>query len=305
MSHDFPVTMASWYSKLLTTTTSQISNLQSRLLQSENDGDTEDDTHVCRVLRGYYAEQGKPFPGWLPPDPKAPPPVAPTYSQPQVGSRYGRTSPQQSPAPGNSGPAPTGLSSLWGDNRARAGGGGQPPQQQQQQQQGGQGQSLRAGGNDAQSRLPSQRGGGYQQNSPFGRETNNTTPSSVGSGGASAQDKLKQRLWGGGARTTSPSSGSTGPFQPPGRGGGGGGGGYSSSNRRDDAGDYETRFAPGGMYDSSSSRGGSDKPFMAANSPWASTEDEFMGGGRPSRSGGLPSGPRRGAGGLPSGPRMR
>ncbi|CAI4217047.1 unnamed protein product [Parascedosporium putredinis] len=37
--------MASWYSKLLTTTTSQISNLQSRLLQSENDGDTEDDTH--------------------------------------------------------------------------------------------------------------------------------------------------------------------------------------------------------------------------------------------------------------------
>ncbi|PKS10668.1 hypothetical protein jhhlp_002424 [Lomentospora prolificans] len=297
--------MASWYSKLLTTTTSQISNLQSKLLQSENDGDTEDDTHVCRVLRAYYTEQGKPFPGWLPPDPKAPPPVAPTYAQPQVGSKYGRMSPQQSAGPTNAGPAPTGLSSLWGDSRGRGGAG------PGQQQQAGQTQSLRGGGNNnwassnAQSRLPSQRGGGgYQQNSPFSRDPSNSTPpASSGSGGASAQDKLKQRLWGGGARTTSPSSGTGGPFQPPGRGGGGGG--YSSSNRGGDSGDYESRFAPGGMYDTSSGRSGSDKPFMAANSPWASNEDEFSGGGRSNRAGGLPSGPRRGVGGLPTGPRMR
>jgi len=297
--------MASWYSKILTTTTSQISNLQSRLLQSENDGDTEDDTHVCRVLRAYYTEEGKPFPGWLPPDPKAPPPVAPTYSQPQVGSRYGRLSPQQTGA--STGSAATGLSSLW-DSSGRTAGAGAG----QQQPQGRPGQYSRGGGfndrgrDDSQSRLPSQRGG-YQQNNPFSRDSNSSTPpGSGGSGGVSAQDKLKKRLWGGGgARTTSPSSGTGGPFQPP----PGRGGGYSSGNRGGDSGDYESRFAPGGMYDASSSRGsgGDNKPFLAANSPWASNEDEFMGSGRSNRAGGggLPSGPRRGAGGLPSGPRMR
>ncbi|PTB78540.1 hypothetical protein M440DRAFT_1320659, partial [Trichoderma longibrachiatum ATCC 18648] len=66
--------MSSWYSNLVTKTSSQISNLRSTLLSSEADGDTEDDTHVCRVLRNYYTEKGRPFPGWLPPDPKAPPP---------------------------------------------------------------------------------------------------------------------------------------------------------------------------------------------------------------------------------------
>ncbi|EEY14002.1 predicted protein, partial [Verticillium alfalfae VaMs.102] len=106
--------MASWYKNILTNTTSQLSSLQSRLLQTENDGDTEDDTHVCRVLRAYYTQEQRPFPGWLPPDPKAPPP--------------GSTS---APAP-------------------------------------------------------------------------------AAAGGGSAQDRLKQRLWGGGARTTSP-AGSQGP----------------------------------------------------------------------------------------------
>lgn len=65
--------MASWYSNLLTKTSSQISSLRSTLLSGESDGDTEDDTHVCRVLRGYYAEKGRPFPAWLPPIPKPPP----------------------------------------------------------------------------------------------------------------------------------------------------------------------------------------------------------------------------------------
>ena len=64
--------MSSWYSNLLTKTSSQISNLRSTLLYSEADGDTDDDTHVCRVLRNYYVEKGRPFPPWLPPDPKVP-----------------------------------------------------------------------------------------------------------------------------------------------------------------------------------------------------------------------------------------
>ncbi|SPO00790.1 uncharacterized protein DNG_03538 [Cephalotrichum gorgonifer] len=291
--------MASWYSKLLTTTTSQISNLQSRILQGENDGDTEDDTHVCRVLRAHYTEQGKPFPGWLPPDPKAPPPVAAVYSQPQVGSRYGGLAQQQ----GGGGSA-TGLSSLWGDNSGGARqqqGAGLPQSGSLRQNQYSRGGGVGGGNgsygrNEAQARpLPSQRGGSYQQSQNFGRDSGNTPPPA--SGGSSAQDKLKQRLWGGGARTTSPSSGSSGPFQPPRQGGnsaagGGGGGGYGG------------RSATGGSYDSapSANRGG-DRPFMAANSPWASSEDDYNygSGGRSNRSG-LPGGPR---GGLPSGPRPR
>ncbi|KAK2002066.1 hypothetical protein LX36DRAFT_652685, partial [Colletotrichum falcatum] len=276
--------MSSWYSRILTNTTSQISNLQSRLLQSENDGDTDDDTHVCRVLRGYYTEKGRPFPGWLPPDPKAPPPAAPVYAQPaqQVGSRYGGLQQSQQAGP------TTGLSSLWDNNAAaqprqdamslRQGRGAPPPMRGGEQQPTRLSPFARAGDSgreEVQARpLPSQRAGSYQQSAAYGRDTTSTPPTS--SSGGSAQDRLKQRLWGG-ARTASPVSGAggQGPFQPPsGRGGGGGGGGGS--------GDYEDRFAPGGMYD-----GGNDYGSGGGG-----------GGGRT----GLPNGPRRQ--GLPSGPRM-
>lgn len=257
--------MSSWYSKLLTTTTSQISNLQSRILQNDADGDTEDDTHVCRVLRQYYTEQGKPFPGWLPPDPKAPAPaVEPVYpQQPQVGSRYGGLAQQQAGGPGGSA---TGLSSLW-DSSGGARRGGAPPQGSLRQNQFSRGGGDSGRGEPLARPLPSQRGGSYQTQS-FGQDSGAAPPS-----GSSAQDKLKQRLWGGGgARTTSPSSGTSGPFQPPARGGG------FSSGARGGGGDYEGRFAPGGMYD----------PSPAPS-------------GRPNRPVGLPGGPR----GLPSGPRMR
>ncbi|OLN84986.1 hypothetical protein CCHL11_04005 [Colletotrichum chlorophyti] len=294
--------MSSWYSRILTNTTSQISNLQSRLLQSENDGDTEDDTHVCRVLRNYYTEKGRSFPGWLPPDPKAPAPVTPVLAQPaQVGSRYGGLQQQQQPAP------TTGLSSLWDNNASaqprqdamslRQGRGAPPPMRGGEQQPVRLSPFARAGDSgrdEVQPRpLPSQRAGSYQSSAAYGRDSASTPPATSGGGsaGGSAQDRLKQRLWGG-SRTTSPASGagSQGPFQPPSRGG---------------SGDYEDRFAPGGMYDGGNrgggGGGGGDRPFMAANSPWASNETEF-GGGSGGRQG-LPNGPRRT--GLPSGPRMR
>lgn len=297
--------MSSWYSKLLTTTTSQISSLQSRLLQSDNDGDTEDDTHVCRVLRAYYTEKGRPFPGWLPPDPKAPPPAAPVYSQPQVGSRYGGMTQQ----PGGSG----GLSSLWDNNPVserqdpqslRRGRGVPPPMRGSDPAPARQSPFARSsdsGRDNVQPRpLPSQRAGSYQQTNLYARESNSTPPGS--STGGSAQDKLRQRLWG--ARTASPASGGQdqGPFQPPSnRGGSGGYGGSSQGGGYGD--DYEDRFAPGGMYDASGRSGGSDKPFMAANAPWASNEYEFSGSGGGRSGSGLPGGPKRA--GLPSGPRMR
>ncbi|CZR38678.1 hypothetical protein LB506_004337 [Fusarium annulatum] len=254
--------MASWYSNLVQKTSSQISSLRQTLLSSEQDGDSEDDTHVCRVLRGYYTEKGRPFPPWLPADPKAPAqqPIQPVMT-PQAGQR-----------PGAPGQQHGGLSSLW-DN------GPQQPQQQAPQ-------SLRAGGGrtpaslqpgggggDINRRpLPSQqRAGSYQSTGgQFGRpETASVPPGGAsgggGGGGGSAQDRLRQRLWGGGSRTTSPQAGSQGPFNPPGgnNGGGGGGGGGGGS------GGYEDRFAPGGMYDQASG-----------------------GGNAGLRRGGLPSGPR-------------
>ncbi|CAG7556737.1 unnamed protein product [Fusarium equiseti] len=228
--------MASWYSNLVQKTSSQISSLRQNLLSGEQDGDTEDDTHVCRVLRGYYTEKGRPFPAWLPPDPKAPAqqPVQPTMT-PQAGQRFGAQGQQQH----------GGLSSLW-DNG---------PQQQQQQVP----QSLRAGGGrtpaslqpgggDVSRRpLPSQQRAGSYQNAggQFGRpETASVPPGGAGTGGGSAQDRLRQRLWGGGgSRTTSPQAGSQGPFQPPAGNNGGGGG------------NYEDRFGPGGMYDQASGGG--------------------------------------------------
>lgn len=254
--------MSAWYSNIVGVTTSKISNLQRSLLNSEADGDTEDDTHICRVLRSYYLEKGRPFPGWLPPDPKAPPPVAPVYAQTsQVGSRYGGLAGQQ---PNQGGAA---LSSLWDNNGAappaadsgslRRGRGGVRPNDprnspfRNSDPMGGGGGEV-----PVQARpLPSQRAGSHQPGAnPYGREAmGSAPPTNAAGGGGSAQDRLKQRLWGG-SRTTSPGS-TGGPFNPPPQGG------------------------------------------VSANSPWSSGgggSQDYSAGGRPGygRPGGLPSGPR-------------
>lgn len=258
--------MASWYSNILTNTTSRITNLQRSVFASEADGDTDDDTHVCRVLRQYYAENGRPLPNWLPPDPKAPPP-APIIQQNSgpAASRYG-AAPQQGAGQG-------GLSSLWDQNRGAGRGAGGAASSRNPF-------ARNAGTPDpapVQARpLPSQRAGSVQSNS-----VDMGAGGGGGGGAASAQDRLRQRLYGGGARTTSPSS-STGPFAPPPQQGGGGipsrSRGGSAANAG--SGDYDP-YGPGGQFDSSSGGGG----------------NRYGGGG-------LPSGPRR-MGGLPSGPRMR
>ncbi|KAJ2906588.1 hypothetical protein MKZ38_000843 [Zalerion maritima] len=283
--------MSSWFSNALNATSKGITNLKSSLLGLEADGDTEDDTHVCRVLRGYYNEKGRPFPPWLPPDPKGAP--APVVQPPTIASsRYGGMN--QSQAPATSG---GGLSSLWDNNATTS--------QQQQAPQ-----SLRAGRqrpgapafNNADSNrpnLPSQRSYG-----------SGTTPPGTSSGGVSASEKLKARLGrgAGGARTTSPANQSA--FAPPPSSQPTSGG---SASRGSGGGNYEDRFAPGGTYENggggggyggSGSRSGSDKPYMSANAPWVTDSADFMGGGGMGGGGrsGLPSGPRRG---LPSGPRMR
>lgn len=278
--------MSSWYSNILTTTTSRLNNLQRQVFASEADGDTEDDTHVCRVLRQYYTENGRGLPPWLPPDPKAPPPT-PVLQQPQnpgVGARYGASAGQGAGAgagPGQ-GPGQGGLSSLRDNNRAAGRGGAATTPV---------GSSSRNPfARNAMTPDPSGRGGdgGAMAAAAAARPLtsqrtgSNSDVSVGGAGGAggvsSAQDRLRQRLWGSGARTTSPNS-TTGPFAPPpqqqpqhsGRSRGGGSG----------VGDYDP-YGPGGQYDSGSG-----------------------GGGAPAgRYGGTPPG-RRGVGGLPGNPRMR
>ena len=237
------------------------------------------------------------------------PPVQPVLAQPtQVGSRYGGLAQQ----PGNAG----GLSSLWDNNAVsqpqdaqslRRGRGAPPPMRQQADARltpyNRHSDNFGGGREEIAARpLPSQRAGSYQ-NAGLGGGRDNTPPAPSG---GSAQNRLRQRFMGG-TRTASPSGSS--PFAPPAQPAqqqsGGPRGGYNNSSG---GGDYEDRFAPGGMYDSNSGSrgGGSDRPFMAANSPWATSEDEFFGGGGGGGGGG--DGGRAGGGrrqGLPSGPRMR
>ena len=268
----------SWLSSAISATSKSITSLKSTLLGSEADGDTEDDTHVCRVLRAYYADKGRPLPPWLPPDPKAPapPPVAqtPSYSS----ARYGGMSSSQAPNTIGS----SGLSSLW-DSKSS--------QYQKQQIP----QSLRAGVGRGRQRAPSPFDTGRpnlasQRN--YGSSHNPPEPS----GSVRTADKLRQRLGRGASGATSTSPANQSAFSPP-----PGQPSSSGSFPRGGGGNYEDRFAPGSMYGGGGGRtGGNDQSYITANAPWASSEPQAfigVGGGRP----GLPSGPRRG---LPGGPRM-
>lgn len=288
--------MSSYLSNLLTNTTSRYNSLRRQLLSDEADGDTEDDSHISRALRAYYTEKGRPFPPWLPPDPKAP------QSAPaQFVSSSGRQ-PGGPPMGGRAG----GLSDLWDATPQ------QPPQQEplslrRAQGRGGGGRPLgRPGmGNslspepEFQGRpLPSQRAGSYQS-SFAGRPAEPSPPPSAGSG-STAQERLKARLWGSG-RSTSPSQSTTsstntspapggmrGPFDRPSAGGG--------------RPAYPDDRSSG--YSSSSGRN-QNSYGMSANASWSGNDDPYAppapgygGSSRPPPGGG-------GRVGLPSGPRMR
>lgn len=180
--------MTSWYSNILTKTSTQISTIRSNLLSSEADGDTEDDTHVCRVLRAYYSEKGRPRPGWLPADPKAAAPAPqPMYAQPQSGSRYGGFQQQSSSNSHNQGQG--GFSSLWDNGPGQQ----QPPPNNTPQ-------SLRTGRVPA-ALSPATRPDAMQRTGSYASQHSNS--------GSSAQDRLKQRLYGG--RGGPPASSNTPP----------------------------------------------------------------------------------------------
>ncbi|ELR08757.1 hypothetical protein VC83_00325 [Pseudogymnoascus destructans] len=248
--------MSSYLSNLLTTTSTRYASLRNLLPAGEADGDTPDDTHICRVLRAYYIEKGGAFPPWLPPDPKAAPPPQvqqQNYGAP-VGAGYGNLA--------NAGSSGNKLTSLW-DNKASSGSPAPlPVNQSLRQGRPGGSPALRAGGGMQRGQqqqeyvaarpLPSQRDGSYQ-NSPALQPTTSA---------GSAQDRLKQRLWGG-AKSNSSSQSSLDQVQgqPQGRSPGMSPGG-SPQPPQPQRGGYERQES----YNSGRSN---ESPGMSANSPWS------------------------------------
>ncbi|QDS76752.1 hypothetical protein FKW77_001556 [Venturia effusa] len=340
---------SSFFASILTSTTSKYNNLRRQLISSEADGDTEDDSHISRVLRAYYTEKEQRLPEWLPPDPKAPAATTPVQfvssNRPQgqqgqqqqvTGGRWGRGGLSDLWDSGNKNAQPKeaeslrqarpGMRNASSDPNAPQSGGGRFAQQHPQQQR-------QSPAPEPQARpLPSQRAGSYQAQQPpsstggfqsrFGAGEP-SPPTSAGSGGT-AQERLKQRLWGAG-RSNSPtnsmtSSTSSNTQQGAGRnpyadqGSSGGRNPYIDQAQPDrgrfDGGGGRDRFGGSGSQDRQQS-GGSSRPIVSANSPWAGNGDDYSGGGGYDRQApqGLPDGPRparQGQGqGLPSGPRPR
>ncbi|KAH8716950.1 Sec1-binding region of Mso1-domain-containing protein [Phaeosphaeriaceae sp. PMI808] len=289
--------MSSYLNNLLTNTTSRYNNLRRQLLDSETDGDTEDDSHISRVLRAYYTEKGRPFPQWLPPDPKGPQP-APA----QFASSSGRQQGQAPPMGGRGG----GLSDLWDSPQqqpppqeplslrrgvgGRGGGGGGGGGARPLHGRPGMGNSLTPEPQSQGRPLPSQRAGSYQSNlGQGGRQHADASPPPSAGSGSTAQERLKARLWG---RSNSPAQSAPSDM------------GSQSSSRM---GSYE-RPAPQSDYRSNNhgSGGGGGRQQssqgMSSNSPWVGNDDPYGPGydsGPPGR------GPPGGRVGLPSGPRMR
>jgi len=252
-------------SSVLTNTTSRVASIKNNLLPTENDGDTEDDTHVCRVLRQYYGEKKQPYPGWLPPDPRAPAtpqPVQPVYAP--VGAGYGRVS--QDRDAGGSGQ----LSSLWGSQRQATA----EAQSYKQQRPGMAPQRSAASASPTPQvtprQLPSQRGDSYQ---------NAHKPMSAG-------DKLKDRFKN--KRAVSPAA----QLAEQGR---------QASYNSSSSGGYEDNYSSR----PSQGRSASSRPAVSANAPWDTGDSGFTAAGYSAdydtgRSSGGSSGGRQG---LPSGPR--
>lgn len=196
---------------LLSTTTSRYTSLRRQLLSSSSEDDSQvddpDSSHVSKVLRAYYTEKGRPFPPWLPPDPKdrdkqeqgQRPFLGSSGSLRGVGGRNSG-GPATGAGPRGSG---GGLSDLWADNPAPA----QPPQESGSLRRGLAGARLGARTRTQEPQeslgprpLPSQRAGSYQvamgqQSSSVGRTMSPVPPGSAG-GGGSVQERLKARLGG-------------------------------------------------------------------------------------------------------------
>ena len=113
----------SYFSNLLSSTTSRYTSLRRTLLSSTSEDDSSIDdpesSHISRVLRAYYIEKNRPFPPWLGPDPRAASQGAQPQHQPSfVGSATSSLrSLNLNSASRNSGGSPGGgLGDLWADD---------------------------------------------------------------------------------------------------------------------------------------------------------------------------------------------
>ncbi|KAJ5166437.1 uncharacterized protein N7482_005218 [Penicillium canariense] len=184
-----------------------------------DDPENEDCSHISNALRAYYTEKGRPFPAWLPPDPKAPVSAAPRAIATASSGQYG-----QPPAPSAHGRGGGGLSDLWGDpgastpgsaqtaslRRGRGSGASMPALAPAKSAPPGQAMSSlpqlthsqshspsTGGSHPAGARpLPSQRSGSYQS-AQSGRSSQDSR-----AGAGSAQERLRARLHG--VRSPSP-----------------------------------------------------------------------------------------------------
>lgn len=233
--------MSSYLSNILTNTTSKYNTLRQNLTSSETDGDTEDDSHISRVLRAYYTEKGRQFPQWLPPDPRR------TVSSQSVTSTFASSLRQPSSLStatlsNTHTPQRGSLSDLWDQPSQRPA----PPQQtmslrRQAADRTGSNYQGR-GGNDmlappqaqaplpSQARpLPSQRQGSYQ-NAQSQQQYGDSPVMSPGAAGGTAQERLKARLWGRAGSSTNLTQGGQQPAQQQ-YGAGNSGAAYPSRDR--------------------------------------------------------------------------
>lgn len=120
------IKMSSYFSSF--TSSNSISNVLGSRLNSlrraitlgdeADDPDNEDCSHISNALRAYYTEKGRPFPPWLPPDPKAPAAAVPRVVATTQLSGGGHGQAPATVSGGRGG----GLGDLWGDSGAA-----QPP----------------------------------------------------------------------------------------------------------------------------------------------------------------------------------
>jgi hypothetical protein len=235
-----PATM-SYFSNILTATKTRYASLRQG---DEADGDTEDDSHITRVLRNYYAEQiphGRPYPTWLPP----PPNTRSNSPATSLRNTYGR---KAAPAAASH-QSGTSLSDIW-----------DAPADPQNRPSIGRNTSAASVASRPQL-FPDDPG----------------APGAATGGNLTAQQRIKERLWGSRGAATSPSPPPQQQYAPP-------------PARVD---------MPTGPQ-----RGAAHQPYMGAGMPW---DDGHGGGYEPPAAnyGGGGGNMRRGAGrpGLPSGPR--
>ena len=228
-------------SSYLTSLTTHYSSLR-RLLPTSLSEDSdlhvnsEQDSHVSRVLRAYYTEKGRPFPAWLGPDPNASSrapiqslAISSASSSTAPGSlRSGRGASGQSAGGGG-----VGLGDLFADSPGQGNNNSAESLSLRQRRPNLRSPGFKGGSSDsipypqrvAQSQpsqnpysssrnntpapqanirpLPSQREGSYQTRPGIGAAPSTSSVQSTSSTGNSVQERLKARL-GGGSRGTSP-----------------------------------------------------------------------------------------------------